>query len=102
MAKRILVIEDDSSILNTTLDRLGLEGFEAIGAENGRIGLQRAQEDGPDLIISDIMMPELDGHEVLAALRKDPATAAIPVVFLTAKTSRTDVRQGMELGADDY
>jgi two-component system sensor histidine kinase/response regulator len=102
MAKKILVIEDDPSILETTLDALSLEGFDALGAENGRIGLQRAQEQLPDLIISDIMMPDLDGHELLAEIRQNPATAMIPFIFVTARASRTDLRQGMELGADDY
>src|SRR5690348_16004581 len=102
MANKILVIEDDPAILTTMLDALSLEGFDTTGAENGRIGLQRVQDYQPDLIISDIMMPDLDGHEVLTHLRNDPATATIPLIFLTAKTSRTDVRQGMTLGADDY
>src|SRR5947208_2472208 len=100
--KKILLIEDDPAILRTTLDMLSVEGFDAVGADNGSVGLQRAREHLPDLIISDIMMPILDGYEVLAELRKEPKTAGIPVIFLTAKISRGDLRQGMEQGADDY
>lgn len=81
---------------------LGFEGFEVEGAENGRAGVEAARRLRPDLIISDIMMPQLDGYGVLAELRADPDTATIPFIFLTARTDRLDVRQGMTLGADDY
>jgi two-component system, sensor histidine kinase and response regulator len=73
-----------------------------IGAENGRIGLRLAREHLPNLIISDVMMPELDGYGVLEELRKDPVLATIPFIFLTARAERSDLRQGMDLGADDY
>lgn len=102
MPKKILMIEDDPSILNTTLELLTIEGFDVVGADDGLMGLQRAWEFFPDLIISDIRMPGLDGHAVLAELRKDPATAMIPFIFLTAQVDRTNMRQGMEGGADDY
>ncbi len=100
--KKILVIEDEQSVREIILDILEAEGFDAIGAENGRVGVQTAIENLPDLIICDIMMPELDGRDVLLELRQQPATSTIPFVFLTAKADRNDLRQGMELGADDY
>ncbi|WP_041226144.1 hybrid sensor histidine kinase/response regulator [Crinalium epipsammum] len=100
--KKILVIEDEQSVREIILDILDAEGFDPIGAENGRIGVQTATEHLPDLIICDIMMPELDGRDVLLELRQQPATSTIPFVFLSAKADRTDLRQGMELGADDY
>lgn len=100
--KKILVIEDEYSVRDILLDILTAEDFNAIGAENGRIGLQLAKEQVPQLIICDIMMPELDGRDVLVELRKDPKTATIPFIFLSAKADKIDMRQGMELGADDY
>jgi signal transduction histidine kinase len=100
--KKILVVEDAQSLRRDILEMLGFEGFEAVGAENGLVGVQRAREFLPDLIICDIMMPELDGYGVLEELRKDALTATIPFIFLTARTDRMDMRQGMELGADDF
>ncbi len=102
MAAKILVIEDERSVLQNTLEMLTLEGFDVRGAENGCDGVARAREYQPDLIICDIMMPKMDGYEVLAELREQPLTALIPFIFLTARTDRRDVRQGMNLGADDY
>ncbi|MBW4614512.1 MAG: response regulator [Desmonostoc vinosum HA7617-LM4] len=99
---KILVIEDDVNVCQNILDLLDAEGFNAVFAANGRLGLQLAQTEIPDLIICDVMMPELDGHEVLKALRQNPKTATIPLIFLTAKSDKIDFRQGMELGADDY
>ena len=100
--KKILVIEDRAETLNLFLKCLKAEGFYTIGAENGLIGVQQAEQELPDLIISDITMPELDGYGVLTTLRQNPATAIIPLIFLTAKANRADIRKGMELGADDY
>ena len=100
--KNILVIEDDDQVRENIAEILELEDFEATTAENGFIGVQLAIEKLPDLIICDVMMPELDGYGVLKALRQNPATAAIPFIFLTAKAERHDLRQGMNLGADDY
>lgn len=100
--EKILVIEDAHLLRNDILETLSLEGFDVIGAENGRIGLEMAREHQPDLIICDIMMPELDGYGVLEALRKDSAMAMTPFIFMTAKTDKTDIRLGMGLGADDY
>lgn len=98
----ILVIEDEEMVRANILEMLEDESFEAIGAENGTEGVELASLHLPDLIISDVMMPELDGYGVLKALRATPETAIIPFIFLTAKADRLDWRQGMELGADDY
>lgn len=99
---KILVIEDEKSVLQNTLDILKLEGFDVFGAPNGRIGVACVDDYAPDLIICDISMPEMDGYDVLAALRLKPVTALTPFIFLTARTERSDVRHGMNLGADDY
>lgn len=101
MAK-ILVIEDNADILEEVLTWLWLEDYEAIGAANGRIGIEQALAQAPDLILCDIMMPEKDGYRVLLELRTQPATALTPFIFMTAKQERIDIRYGMELGADDY
>ncbi|MDF5732246.1 MAG: response regulator [Rhizonema sp. PD38] len=101
MAK-VLVIEDKAETRDIFLDSLEAEGFEAIGAENGFVGVQKALENLPDLVLCDIIMPELDGYGVLATLRQNPMTAMIPFIFLTAKATKAELRQGMDLGADDY
>ncbi len=100
--KKILVIEDDKSILTIITDMLEAEDFMVIGAKNGRIGIEKAQEEVPDLILCDVMMPEVDGYGVLKSLRENLVTEAIPFIFLTAKSTKADLREGMELGADDY
>lgn len=100
--KKILLIEDNNEIRENTAEILSLADYAVITAENGKIGVERAQAESPDLIICDIMMPELDGYGVLHILSKKPEMAAIPFIFLTAKTEKSDVRKGMELGADDY
>jgi DNA-binding NarL/FixJ family response regulator len=100
--KKILVIEDESEMRRNLLTILKLEQFQALGAENGRAGIELARKEVPDLILCDVMMPELDGHGVLQALRNETATARIPFIFLTAKGEKRDVRDGMNLGADDY
>ncbi|MBD2043445.1 response regulator [Microcoleus sp. FACHB-672] len=99
---KILIIEDESEIRENIRELLEAENFKAIGAENGKIGLQLAAEHLPDLILCDVMMPEIDGYAVLEALRKDPLTATIPFIFLTAFADKAQTRKGMELGADDY
>jgi two-component system sensor histidine kinase/response regulator len=100
---KILVIEDEAPVLENIIELLEFEGgFEVIGAENGVIGLQRAQEHVPDLIICDITMPEMDGYEVLLEVRKRPKIATTPFMFLTARADRSFMRHGMEIGADDY
>lgn len=102
MTNKILVIEDQDPIRTNILELLDAEGYSVMGAENGRVGVQLAREFLPEVIVSDIVMPELDGYEVLQELRQDPATATIPFIFLTAKADKSDLRQGMNLGADDY
>lgn len=99
---KILVIEDELAIRENILELLDAEEFEALGAENGKIGIQLAAQTLPDLILCDVMMPEMDGHGVLTQLRQNPATATIPFIFLTALADKTDTRKGMQLGADDY
>lgn len=102
MSRKILVIEDEPEMRRNLLTILRLEKFQALGAENGRAGIELARHEKPDLILCDVMMPELDGHGVLHALREDSSTAIIPFIFLTAKGEKRDVRDGMNLGADDY
>lgn len=99
---KILVIEDEAQLRSNTLQILEFEDFHTLEAENGLVGVQLAQEQVPDLILCDVMMPELDGYDVLARLRQNPTTANIPFIFTTAKASKADLRRGMELGADDY
>jgi DNA-binding NarL/FixJ family response regulator len=100
--KKILVIEDDSEMRRNIVIVLRLEQYQPIAAENGRVGLELAKREKPDLILCDVMMPELDGYGVLKALHEDPNTALTPFVFLTAKGEKEDLRSGMNLGADDY
>ena len=100
--KIILVIEDEPQIRANIQEVLELGHFSVITAERGQTGLKLAEEVQPDLIICDIMMPGMDGYAVLNALRQQPAIAQIPLIFLTARSDRTDIRRGMELGADDY
>jgi diguanylate cyclase len=99
---KILIIEDTASLRDDLIEILECLDFEVIEAANGKIGLQMAQKHLPDLIISDIMMPELDGYGVFAGLKNNPETASIPFIFLTAKADKSDFRKGMNLGADDY
>ncbi|OLP19999.1 hybrid sensor histidine kinase/response regulator [Leptolyngbya sp. 'hensonii'] len=100
--KKILVIEDEKAVRDSILDILDAEGFYAAGAENGQVGVELASQLQPNLILCDVMMPELDGYGVLRQLRLNPQTETIPFIFLTAKVERSDIRQGMTLGADDY
>jgi len=99
---KILIIEDEESVRENILDLLEAEDFETIAAANGKIGLDLAISEVPDLILCDMMMPEIDGYQVLTALRQEPITATIPFIFLTAKSAKSDFRRGMDLGADDY
>jgi DNA-binding NarL/FixJ family response regulator len=100
--RKILVIEDEPEMRRNLTTVLRLEKFHALPAENGRIGVELAKKENPDLILCDVMMPELDGYGVIAALRAYPETAPIPLIFLTAKGEKPDIRAGMNLGADDY
>jgi serine/threonine protein kinase len=99
---KLLVVDDDEFMREHLVTILRHEGFEPLVANNGRIGLEMARLELPDLILSDVMMPELDGYALLEALRADPLTSGIPFIFLTASTNRMDRRRGMNLGADDY
>ena len=100
--KKILLIEDNEDVRSNTAEILELSNYQVIVAENGKIGIEKALEHLPDLIICDIMMPMLDGYGVLHAIHKNDAIKNTPFIFLTAKTERGDFRKGMELGADDY
>ncbi|MBL9116859.1 MAG: response regulator transcription factor [Verrucomicrobiaceae bacterium] len=100
--KRILIIEDQAPMRRNIALLLQMEGFETFTAANGKEGLAAAQKEKPDLILCDVMMPELDGYGVIQALRQDPAFVTTPFIFLTAKSDRNDLRTGMNYGADDY
>lgn len=100
--KKIVLIDDNKELRENTAEILELANYHVFTAENGRIGVELALQEDPDLIICDIMMPELDGFGVLSQLQKNPMTRHKPFIFLTAKTEHQDLRKGMELGADDY
>ncbi|MBC5774793.1 response regulator [Pontibacter sp. KCTC 32443] len=100
--KKILLIEDNQEIRENTAEILSLANYEVLEAENGKVGVELAKNEHPDLIICDIMMPQLDGYGVLHMLSKNPVTSSIPFIFLTAKSEKEDFRKGMNLGADDY
>lgn len=100
--KKILLIEDDKAVRENTAELLELAGYIIVTATNGKSGLLKAKNEVPDLIICDIMMPELNGYGVLQILSKNPATKYIPFIFLSAKMEHKDIRKGMNLGADDY
>ena len=100
--KKILLIEDDRLILETTADFLETSGFEILKAANGDEGVSLAKIQSPDLILCDILMPGIDGHEVYRILQEDITTADIPFIFLSSLTAQQDIRKGMQLGADDY
>ena len=97
--KTVLVIEDEAQTRSIFLKCLA---FEALGGRTGTEGIAIAKTQHPDLVVCDIMMPDIDGYAVLSALRQSQATAIIPLIFLTAKVTMADLRRGMELGADDY
>lgn len=99
---RVLVIEDEDPLRSDILETLHYEGFEGHGAENGLVGVQKARELHPDVIVCDVMMPGMDGYEVLKELREKPETETLPFIFLTALGDRVYQRKGMEGGADDY
>jgi CheY-like chemotaxis protein len=100
--KKILLIEDNKEVRENTADILELSNYEVETAENGKIGVEKGKQFHPDVILCDIMMPVMDGYEVLRALGEDHETAGIPFIFLTAKSEKGDFRKGMTLGADDY
>ncbi|MCF6181566.1 response regulator [Lutibacter sp.] len=100
--KRILLIEDDTTLRETTAEILELENYEVVTAANGKKGVELAKLVQPNLIICDIMMPEMDGYKVLEILSSNKTTQRIPFIFMSAKTELSEVRKGMDLGADDY
>lgn len=100
--KKILIIEDNQDILENTAEILELSNYKVYTACNGKIGVEKALANKPDLIVCDIMMPELDGYGVLHMIQKNPDIDQTPFIFLTAKTEQSDIRKGMALGADDY
>ena len=99
---KVLVIEDERNLLEDITELLQYTDFEVQGANSGTQGLQVAHDYAPDMIICDIMMPDLDGYQVLEQIRGNPDTADTPFIFLTAKADRDSMRQGMDMGADDY
>ena len=99
---RILVIEDELFVRENIVDLLEAEDFEVFSTENGILAILWAQEHQPDLVICDVMMPEINGHDVLEEMRELPETSLTPFIFLTAMSDKGDIRHGMELGADDY
>lgn len=100
--KTILIIEDEPEMRRNLATILRLEKYNPVAAENGVAGVKAALKEKPDLILCDVMMPELDGFGVLKELRAHAATEATPFIFLTAKGEKIDIRSGMNLGADDY
>jgi DNA-binding response OmpR family regulator len=102
MKRKILIIEDNEDIREGTAEVLDLAGYETYTASNGKIGIDLALKHIPDVILCDVMMPELDGYGVLYLLQKNSKTTNIPFIFMTAKADRADMRKGMEMGADDY
>tara|TARA_R110002051_G_scaffold91205_3_gene160293 strand:- start:58572 stop:59621 length:1050 start_codon:yes stop_codon:yes gene_type:complete len=100
--KKVLLIEDDTALRENTAELLELSNYEVITAPNGRLGITLAKENEPDIIVCDIMMPEVDGYGVLQELSIYTTTSQIPFIFLSAKTEHKEIRKGMDLGADDY
>jgi DNA-binding response OmpR family regulator len=99
---KVLIIDDEQLLLEDMELILEFEGFDPITAENGRIGVQMAQKHMPDVILCDIAMPQMDGFQVVRELRKQPQTATIPFIFLSALASKTDIESGLEIGANGY
>ncbi len=99
---KVLIVEDDPMLRNNISDVLELSGFEVVSAADGAQGVRVARAQLPDVIVCDVRMPGLDGYGVLRALQQDPATAAIPLIFLTAKAENADRRAGLEAGAAGY
>lgn len=100
--KKILIIEDETPVRENLIELLSAEGYQPIEARDGEEGVSLAWEMLPDLILCDISMPKMDGYGVLSRVSRDPATATIPFIFLTARVEREDLRRGMSMGADDY
>ena len=102
MDKKILVIEDDPSALRLVQYTLEQEGYQVLAATNGLAGIRKAQNEEPDLLVLDIMLPGIDGFEICHRLRAEPQTAQLPILMLSAKAQETDKATGLKVGADDY
>ena len=100
--KSVLVVEDQIEMLESIQTILEMEGYRVLTASHGRAGLQMAREHNPDLILSDVMMPEMNGYDLLRELRATSGLESTPFIFMTALAESTDMRRGMNLGADDY
>ncbi len=98
----VLVIDDDPVILDLLRVNFEIEGYDVVTATNGEEGLEQAQALQPDVVISDIMMPKRDGLQLLGDLKADPRTEDLPVILLSAKAQKSEVQEGLDLGADDY
>ena len=101
-APTVLVVEDDPTILQLLEVNFEMEGFDVLKATDGVVGLELARIHSPDVIVSDVMMPNMSGIELVVALKDDPKTDSIPILLLSAKAQGTDIRQGVTAGADDY
>ncbi len=101
-AVRVLVVDDDPVILDLLRINFEIEGFDVLSATDGEEGLAKARAEAPDVVLCDIMMPRLDGIELVTTLRDDPRTAHLPVVLLSAKAQKVEVDRGLAAGADDY
>ena len=98
----VLVVEDDPTILQLLEVNFEMEGFTVVRAEDGALGLEAARRSRPDVIVSDVMMPNMSGVEMVAELKADETTADIPIILLSAKAQGGDIRQGIDAGADEY
>ena len=101
-SQKILVIDDEDDYRSMIAVTLTMMGYHVIEASNGLDGLAAVKMHHPDLVLCDINMPEMDGYTLLGTLKEDPECAAIPFIFLTGNAAKSDMRQGMQLGADDY
>ena len=99
---KVLVVEDEETLINNLADKLKAEGFSVITARDGEVGLEKIRTEHPDLIVLDIMLPGLDGLSICRMVRHDPTTAHIPIIMLTARGTEVDKIVGLESGADDY
>ena len=102
LTKKILIVEDEHDILQLVKLYLEKEGFRTVLAKTGMEGLRQVKQEKPDLVVLDLMLPEIDGIEVCTRLRSAPETARLPIIMLTAKAEESDTIIGLELGADDY
>ncbi|NOZ26629.1 MAG: response regulator [Chloroflexi bacterium] len=102
MGKRILVIDDEPDLVHLVSIFLGAAGFEVIGADNGREGIEKIEQVSPDLVICDMVMPNMDGIETVKAIRANPRTRSLPVIMLSARGQTEDVNRALTAGANDY